>query len=131
MVPSGFTVKGMCGSGGIPVGPIMVAAPVLGFTEYKLLLKSVRYSFPFTPARSNAVEIPVGKKGNPKEPMVEVAPVAGLMDSRFPETVPTVKSDPFGPHTRLACGSGSAAPMVWKPPDERLTTPNWLFPLTT
>jgi hypothetical protein len=31
----------------------------LAFTEYKLLLKSVRYTFPITTARSNAVDMPV------------------------------------------------------------------------
>src|SRR5947209_1249544 len=40
-VPSGLGILGLAVKAGIPVGPIRVAAPVAGFTVYRLVPQSV------------------------------------------------------------------------------------------
>src|ERR1039457_2362929 len=61
VLPSGLVERRTNGRGGIPVGPISVAAPVAGLTVYKLLLKSVAYIVPPSPARLFAEVGPQGE----------------------------------------------------------------------
>src|ERR1035438_8341401 len=103
------------GRGGIPVGPISVAAPVAGLTVYKLLFKSVAYSVPPSLARLFAEVGPQGEAGdvqsaNPVGPMTVVTPVAVLIESKLPEKV-RVNRDPFGPGTNPSAPSGVLGPI--------------------
>src|ERR1035437_2151120 len=114
-LPSGLVERRTNGRGGIPVGPISVAAPVPGLTVYKLLLTSVAYIVPPSLARLFAEVGPQGEAGdvqspNPVGPMTEVTPVAGLIESRLPEKV-RVSRDPFGPGTNPSPPSGVLGPI--------------------
>jgi hypothetical protein len=94
-VPS-LKVKGIFGSGGMPVLIMGAATPLAGSTEKRLLLKSVRYDFPRTSARSKALKL------NPVAPITVSSPVAELIFARLPRVGKVVRPQRTSPPDQVA-----------------------------
>src|SRR5579884_715252 len=114
-VPSGFSLNGTNGTAGIPVGPISVVRAVNGSTVYRLFAKSVTYQV--APSRLIVLaecgpEADAGaeQSASPVGPMTDIAPVAGLIASRFP-LMPSVNREPAGPGTSPVPGSARSGPI--------------------
>jgi hypothetical protein len=96
----------------------------VGLTVYKLLLRSVAYKV--VPSAPKVFALPP----NPVLPMMDDAPVEGLIATRSPEPV-SVSNEPPGPGTSPAHPSERPGSIVLNAPVFRLTMPNCWAKLTT
>src|SRR5579883_1468550 len=106
------------GQSGRPVGPMRDATPVVVFTLYRLLYRSVAYTVPLNSAATPA------RLPSPVAPITETAPVAGFTASRFPDSE-RLRSFPFDPGINPNIGSAITGPIALNVPAARSIVPNW------